>query len=161
MTEETKLKMKLSAIERNKSEEYIKKLIEASNKKWSSPEYLAKRKGVYNNTESPNKQEKILMEILPDYFRFVGDFSFWIDGKNPDFINEEKKLVVEFFGDYWHGEEFRKTKNDPSTNEEHERQRIEHFEKNGYRCLVIWEHELKDVEKLKEKIYSFKFSSLM
>ena len=95
------------------------------------------------------------MTLLPDSFKFVGDFSFWLDGKNPDFINEDKKLIIEFFGDWFHGEEHRKKDKDFSTNEEHERQRIEHFEKNGYKCLVIWEHELKDLERMIEKIDKF------
>ncbi len=33
--------------------------------------------------------------------------------------------------------------------------RIKHFENNGYRCLVIWKHELKDLEELKEKVETF------
>ena len=104
----------------------------------------------------PNQLEIKLSLLLGEEWRFVGDFSFWVGGKNPDFINEEKKLIIEFFGDYWHGKSWRQDKHkDFSTNEEHAHKRIEHFRKNGYSCLIIWEHELKDIMVLKEKIECF------
>jgi hypothetical protein len=28
----------------------------------------------------------------------------WIDGSNPDFINENDKKIIELFGDFWHSE---------------------------------------------------------
>jgi G:T-mismatch repair DNA endonuclease (very short patch repair protein) len=141
-------------LERYLNQEYKNKWYIGFKKKFNDPEYIKKHAQSLNI--KPNKQEIYLSSILGNNFKYIGDFSFWIDGKNPDFINEDKKLVIDFFGDHWHGEKWRqKHHNDLSTNEEHELQRIEHFEKNGYHCLVIWEHELKDIEKVKEKINEF------
>jgi hypothetical protein len=41
--------------------------------------------------------------------------------------------------------------------EEHENDRISHFKNNGYDTLIIWEHELKDLNKLKQKIMEFNY----
>lgn len=76
-------------------------------------------------------------------------------GRNPDFIDEERKLIIDLFGDYWHGEEFRLANKDFSTNLEHEQNRINHFKNHGYDCLIIWEHELKDLDQVIQKIKNF------
>jgi len=93
----------------------------------------------------PNKQEnfltKLIGEIFSKKFEYVGDSKVWIDGKNPDWISKDKK-VIEFFGRYWH-------------KDEDEKERKVHFGKNGYKCLVIWEEELKDIFSLSKKIKTF------
>lgn len=72
-----------------------------------------------------------------------GDFSFMINGKNPDFVNcNGKKLIIELFGDYWH-------------KDDNPEDRAKVFEPFGYKTLVIWEHELKDIENLKNKLEGF------
>ena len=53
----------------------------------------------------PNKCELFLQELLncwyPSEWKYVGDLSFLIDGKNPDFVNiNGKKKLIEFYGDY-------------------------------------------------------------
>lgn len=66
-----------------------------------------------------------------------------INGKNPDFTNcNGKKKLIELFGDYWHKGE------DPQD-------RINIFKKFGYDTLVIWESELKDINKVKNKVIKF------
>ena len=45
--------------------------------------------------------------------------------------------------------------NDFYTNEEHVQQRINHFKSFGYDTLVIWESELKDMDKLIIKLQEF------
>jgi hypothetical protein len=70
----------------------------------------------------PNKKEDILIKLLKELkldYKFTGDFSIWIDGKNPDFINEGTKKIIEFYGEYWHKNE----KIDGGIN------RINHFKK--------------------------------
>ena len=102
----------------------------------------------------PNKPEikilNILNEIFPNEWKYVGDFKFWIDGKNPDFINHNEKKIIEHFGIWYHGRKM-------TGKEEklHEQERISHFKKEGYDTLIIWENELKDIEKLKGKIIQF------
>jgi len=104
----------------------------------------------------PNKPETLLINLFKDLnldFKYVGDFSVIINGKNPDFIDEEKSLIIEFFGDYWHGEKYR---NDGISNETHEQQRIEHFQQQGYECLIIWETDLQEnLQETVNKILEF------
>ncbi len=92
-----------------------------------------------------NKAEKLLETLInhitPD-FQFTGDGKKIIAGKCPDFVNEERHLIIELFGDYWHSPE----EVEP---------RVRLFELQGYRTLVIWEHELKELEKIKQKILEF------
>jgi len=57
---------------------------------------------------SPNKQEKRVQEILIELgtsYIFVGDGKKYVGGRIPDFIDEDKKKIIEFFGSYWHKEE--------------------------------------------------------
>lgn len=103
------------------------------------------------NQIKPNKQELKLQEILNRYFpntwKFVGDGQLVIGGKCPDFTNiNAKKSLIEFFGDHWHAdgmiERWTRT----------ELGRIMCYNSYGYKCLVIWEHELRNEEAVVEKI---------
>lgn len=111
---------------------------------YKNPEFLEKYyKGL---SKVPNKPESFLINLLdklfPAEYEYVGNFKLWINGKNPDFINKHKNKIIEFFGDYWHkGED--------------ERTRIDHFERSGYKTLVIWENELNNLIKLYNRIISF------
>mgnify|MGYP001302729997 CR=1 FL=1 len=95
----------------------------------------------------PNRPETLILSILnkiyPNEWKYTGDYSFWINGRNPDFtcING-KKLLIEHFGTYWH---------DGDDPEEHKKI----FAEFGYRTLVIWENELKNIEEVKNKIKRF------
>lgn len=96
------------------------------------------------------KFENLLNKLEILSFKFVGDHSFWIGGKNPDFINEEQKMVIELFGDYWHG----KDRTDVD-NEEHELDRINYYKNHDYKCLVIWEHDMNNLDLVINKILEF------
>lgn len=89
----------------------------------------------------PNKGELKLLETLKtvsDDWRWVGDGKLWVGGKNPDFWNGKHHLA-ELFGGTWHTG--------------HEAQeRINHFKKEGYHCIVIWYSELRRVQQLKNRI---------
>jgi very-short-patch-repair endonuclease len=136
------------------TKECLEKMGKICKERFKDPDYL--EKWINGQRSSPNKLEIILIDLLKDNFKYVGDHSSWIDGKNPDFINEDNKLIIEFFGDWFHGEEYRRRQHgDYSTNEEHEIERIKHFEKNGYKCLVIWEHELKNIEEIMKRVNNF------
>jgi hypothetical protein len=126
-------------------EETIKKQKEIQTRLWKDPEHIKKiREGL---NIRPNKPETIILNLLnevsPNEWKYTGDFSFMINGKNPDFtnINGQKKLI-ELFGDYWHKGE----------NPE-DRKNI--FREFGYETLVVWEHELKNIEEVKLKIIEF------
>ena len=106
------------------------------------------RKWIKSNNISPNKQELklfgIIESIVPGKYAINtrGEVAI-IDGAIPDFVSTTAdKDVIELFGDYWHkGED--------------ERIRIKRFDVFGYRTIVVWEKELADVEKLKQKIIEF------
>lgn len=136
-----------------------RKLSEAQKKIWNdmngvfrTTEYWKKRKNAIK--VKPNKQEIFVLDLLnvlyPNKYKFVGDFELWVGGKNPDFVSQNDKKLIEYFGNWWHSE-----KNTGLPSYKHEQERINHFKKYGYNTLVIWENELKDIEKLKNKIVEF------
>jgi len=96
---------------------------------------------------SPNKPEQIILSTLnylyPGEWEFVGDGQLIIAGKCPDFVNVNgQKKLIELFGDYWHRGQ------DP-------KDRINIFKPYGFDTLVIWEHELKEMGSVIEKIQNF------
>jgi very-short-patch-repair endonuclease len=96
-----------------------------------SPEEWLKRTFKSRNVR-PTSLEKRLMEICESHnlpYRYVGDGSLWIGGLNPDFIHNEKNVVVEVLGRYWH------------SNEEAQ-ERAHKFRNCGFECITIWEEEL-------------------
>jgi ribosomal protein L37AE/L43A len=94
----------------------------------------------------PNREEQKLIHFFKKWnfpFEYVGDGSFKINGKCPDFVWKERKLIVEFFGELWH-----KDTDEPN--------RIEFFKIYGWNCLVIWGREI--VGKLQtKKEYTYKW----
>jgi very-short-patch-repair endonuclease len=98
--------------------------------------------------DSPNKAELQLDAILTA--NFPGLFKLNVNGRSvagkiPDFIAKQKKLIVELFGDYWHGEGVT-----GRTTIAEEAYRRAHFK--GYDVLIVWEHELVDEKRLINKI---------
>jgi very-short-patch-repair endonuclease len=119
-------------------------------KNWFNAEKLKKMiaDGVF--AIKPNKSEKILLklleEILPKEYRYVGGYNFWIENFNPDFINiNGKKKIIELFG-YYHTLPNRK---------EHDLKRLAIYKKHGYNTLIIWISELKNILKITDKIINF------
>jgi G:T-mismatch repair DNA endonuclease (very short patch repair protein) len=106
----------------------------------------------------PNKPEKFLdnlfQQFFPNQIKYIGDGrdkDSIVSGRCPDFIfTDGQKKIIEFNGDYWHGEKIT-----GRTKEEEEQQRIAHFAKEGYQTLIIWEHELEDIDILQKKIFEF------
>ena len=89
--------------------------------------------------DEPNKSELALLEIIsPLGFIYVGDGSLIIKRKNPDFVDNNNRLI-ELFGDYWH-------------EGDNPQERINIFKSFGYETLVIWESELKSPENVKYKV---------
>jgi len=125
--------------------EYRQRITEKIKQCWKDPIFQKKiRKAC---ALKPNKPEqalsKLLQNLFPNEYKYVGDFQFFLGGKNPDFMNlNGKKFLIELYGDYWHRND------DPQ-------ERIDHFKKFGFNTLIIWEHELKDQELLKNKLQNF------
>jgi len=122
----------------------MKELRNDPNSVYHSEEYFENLR--ISRNIKPNKPESLILKILndeyPEQWEFVGDFKIWINGKNPDFICYNKKLIIEHFGDWWHKDE------DPKI-----REKI--FKESGYQTLIIWERELRNIESVKQKINNF------
>ena len=101
----------------------------------------------------PNKSEKLLIKLIGDNkfpFKYVGNYSYFVGKKNPDFIglNDHKDKIIELFGGYWHTKRVRNF-------HRMEWGRKLFYNKHSYDCLIIWDHELKNLDKVKQKIENF------
>ncbi len=103
------------------------------------------------NQSRPNKPEKIIINLIKQYnlnFFYVGNSKKWFKGEtqsfNPDFINEDKKKIIEFFGSYWH-----------ENTKEDDKKRLKTYSQYGYKTLVILENELKNPDEIKNRISNF------
>lgn len=107
---------------------------------------------VHNKLTKPERRLRNRLNCLfPGEYKFVGDGTIFIDYKCPDFINiNGQKKIIEMFGDYWHGEE-----RTGRTKVQEKNQRIKHFAKYGFKTLIVWESELKNILQLKEKLIKF------
>jgi G:T-mismatch repair DNA endonuclease (very short patch repair protein) len=105
-------------------------------------------------SKKPNKKEQVLIKLLKSNnfpYKYVGNGKVWLSGKNPDFINVNgQKKLIELFGDYWHNK-----KHFPQSNDE--QSLSQHYKKYGFKCLIIWEKELKNSEKVIQKIREFEY----
>lgn len=103
----------------------------------------------------PTKPEILMRELLenlyPRQWKYVGNGDVVLGRRNPDFVNVNgQKAIVEVFGDYWHSRQVtgkwkylhcRETKRD--------------YAKYGYKTLIVWESELKDMGVVTSKIQQF------
>ena len=92
----------------------------------------------------PNSQEILLNSILDEFFpgqwEFVGDGKSIVGTKSPDFISTNgRKEIIELYGDYWH-------------RDDNPQDRIDYFKNYGYSALIIWNYELKDENRVVERI---------
>lgn len=142
LSEKNKLGISKALKGRKFSKEWRHKLSKSRKKLFKDPKFVKKYKKWIS--QKPTKIEVIIEKLVVKYgFEYVGDFSLWIDGKNPDFINKKDKKIIEVFGDYWH-------------KKEDEYIRYKHFKNNGYKILVIWEHEIyKNFENVKRRFYKY------
>ena len=105
---------------------------------------------------SPNKPETLLIKLFKQLrlnFKYIGNGIKIIGGFSPDFINIKNKKIIEFFGCYWHKCKtcgFGERKIQPK-----DVGRLHEYHKAGYQTLIVWEHELKDLNKLIVKILNF------
>lgn len=116
---------------------------------WSNQKFKNKmlKKMINGNNFKQNKKEKqlekILNKLFPKKYKFVGDGKTFIAGFVPDFIDFKNKKIIELFGDYWHNREDSKKR---------DKRRLKSYAKYGYKTLIVWEHELENIDKLTEKL---------
>jgi len=125
------------------TDERVRKLSEKQKETKKNPEVLKRILGFPKPNYSEISLLDILNKIYPNEWKFVGNGSFVINGKNPDFINcNGKKLIIELFGEHWH-------------DKDEEEPRKEIFKQYGYETLIIWTKELRHLEILINKLNSF------
>jgi very-short-patch-repair endonuclease len=74
------------------------------------------------------------------YLKYVGDGKIIIDGHCPDWINEQKRIIVELFNEWHH---------DPLDEEK----KITFYNQRGYKCIIVWVHEMEhNPQKLVERL---------
>jgi len=133
-TDETKMKISLTKKGVPQPREIMEKRIKASFKA------LRKR---------PTRLEKRMLNLIKKFnlpFSYCGDGSLIIGGKIPDFYeNNGKKICLEV-SDKVNKQSY------GIIPEQYEKGRIGHFEKYGWKCLVIWSLELKRPEMVVSKI---------
>jgi len=139
-----RVKMRTIMMGKTHSLETRSKMSVAAKKLFQDPVYRKRLSAAWNM--KPNQPEILLLWLLEGLYsgdwQYMGDFSFIVNGKNPDFMHVKQKKLIEFFGDYWH-------RNDcPGV-------RAAIFAACGYQTLVIWECEMKDLERVADRIHEF------
>ena len=127
------------------SKEIKRKISETKKRLWKNPLFAEKMFKIWGRR--PTNPEKQFMNIIGKYnlpYKYTGDGTFWIRGINPDFVNcNGEKICVEVFGDYWHNRK---------DNKERDVHNLKVLKKYGWKRIVIWEHELKDINLVLERI---------
>jgi len=122
---------------------------------------LARSASILKNPTKKSSSEDKLDDILQSEFQ--GEFLYTGNGAEgvqigfrvPDFINiNGKKKIIELFGCWWHGCK-RCFPNKKRKDHKYDNVIFDDYNKFGFDCLVIWEHEMNDVNALKDKIRTF------
>lgn len=142
-----------------KKPEFKEKMGQIQKALWKCPKHREKmRKAQIQGLHlKPTKPEQRLIQIVEKErlpFRYSGDGTFILDTLNPDFVSTNgSKKVIEIFGRTFHDP-------DETFKEEipwHQQYwgRIARCAQLGYDCLILWDDELEDEQKLVEKIRRF------
>lgn len=110
----------------------------------------------------PEKSVRSLLHGMGYRFRLHGKR---LPGK-PDIVLPKHKVVIFVHGCFWHGHEGCKRATLPTTrqdfwnkkisgNKERDRRNITALEALGYRCLIVWQCEIKDTESLNRRLSDF------
>jgi len=157
LSTDTRAKLRMTKLGKRFSAELCAKLSAIHRALWENPEYRdraiqAMRKGMVIRPTAPERQMRTLLDThFPGEWKYVGNGDVIIGGKNPDFMNVNgRKAVIEVFGDYWHSK--RVTGKEP---EQEVADRIAHFARYGFDCLVIWERETCDESTMLKKAGAF------
>jgi hypothetical protein len=100
-----------------------------------SEEHLIKRLG--GTAIRASKEELSLIPTLSKLgYRHTGEGAFWRRWKdgtlhNPDFVNEERKEVIEYFGAYWHADDRGREDEIKAA-----------WAEIGWDCTIIWSEDL-------------------
>ncbi len=131
--------------------EYSKKMSEVRARMWKDPTYQQAQADA--SCRRPTEPEGILnmwlQKNFPGEWKYTGDGrdGTYIGGRNPDFLNiNGRKLVIEMFGSYYHG---------PEVTDATEEDKIIHYGKYGFGCLILWDDEVYDEEGVVGRVKNF------
>jgi G:T-mismatch repair DNA endonuclease (very short patch repair protein) len=115
--------------------------------------YTPKRlqKVIMANHKRPTSYETAVIKIIKKHglrFKYVGNGCKFIGIKNPDFINNRAKKIIEVHSEYW--DRIHNTNRRDYTNS-----RKKYFKKFGYRTLVLYDNDLKNMIGCENKILRF------
>lgn len=126
--------------------------------KWYKEMSVEKKQQMFRNQTKalhirPNKCEIYLGKLIeiacPKQYIYTGDGSLMISGYAPDYTNiDGQKKVIEMFGNYWHGDMTADWKGT-------ELGRMMLFNYFGFKCLIVWEKELKFEDEVLVRIKKF------
>ena len=114
-------------------------------KNWQDSEFAQAM--VESQSRKPTKPEQFWSGVLPERYpelewEYTGAGTFWINGKNPDFVSKKYKLAIEYNGGYFHRDDI------PGA-----REAI--FAEWGWRTFIIVDIEMMDMEKLYKRLDEF------
>lgn len=131
----------------------IRKIYKDPNSIYNDPEYQKNR--ISNTLKSihqkPNGLEKKFINFFNSEdlsFIYTGDGSLMIGNKNPDFRHESESLLIEVAN-----RQFREAFQEDVEGEV--QKKIKFYRKHGWKCLWLWEEDLKDSNKLLDEIRVF------
>lgn len=136
-------KMKLS---KSKKGKHYPNVSLAKKLQWQNPDYREKtiRNQLRGLLKRPTSLERKFMEFCKEFnlpYKYVGDGSFLIGFKNPDFVDKTRKICIEVAN--------RVKVHHPDGYAE---SRIEHFKKYGWNCLVLFEEDLNSKNEVLKKL---------
>ena len=155
-SKEVRKRISISLSGRHLSKDTKKKMSENLKSCWRDSDYqekMRKLRGLKPN-KSEQKLDALLQELTFGEYKYVGDFQFFLGGKNPDFMNVNgQKKLIELFGNHWHNKKKFPKRQTPE-------QRIKYFLKYGFDTLILWESELKhNRNQVIDKILLFNYAN--
>lgn len=121
-----------------KSDSRVNKQALIMESKWVNPIYAKK----ILHRRIPSYPERLFMQLCEDHnlgYRYVGNGTLIIDGKNPDFVDFTGTKLIEIWGEHWH-------------KGQNPQDRIKFFKEHGYECLIVYVNDLKNTDKLISRI---------
>ena len=160
-----KTKMSASMKARWTDPVYKNRLMLARERLWSNAEFrertlkLLSRAWHRRPTRPELKLDNLLRRLCPGEFKYNGNsVGIVLGGYIPDFVNiNGKKKIIDLFGCYWHcckdcGQ------NDREGTRRFDRNRTVSLLKIGWEHLVVWEHELANIDSVGSKIENFLYN---
>lgn len=135
---------------KQQSKETKLKISISQKKRWKKNRKKLSKIVINNLKIRPTKPEKIIKSILRKLkltiYKYTGDRKIGISGFYPDFINKKDNKIIEVYGDYWH------TRKEWM---ERDKRRLISYKECGYKTLIIWEHQLNNIDKVITQILKF------